>query len=55
MQGVQVDLVAQPGPEGLDEAGGVVAAPVEAAVDLVLDAAAQGLEQGGHGQTRVVT
>src|SRR4029453_15439452 len=41
---------AEPGGEGVHGAGGVEAAAVEAAVDLVLDAAAQGLEQGGGGQ-----
>ena len=35
---VQVDLVAQPDREGVEGAGGVVAAPVEAAVDHLLDA-----------------
>jgi hypothetical protein len=37
-QRVQVDLLAQPRAEPLDGAGGVVAAAVEAPVDLGLDA-----------------
>jgi len=47
---VKVDLVAQAQGEAVHGAGGVVAAAVEAAVDQVLDPAAQGLEQGGGGQ-----
>jgi hypothetical protein len=50
VEGVQVNLVPQPNPEGLDDAGGVVTAAVEAPVDRLLDAAADGLEGGGHGQ-----
>jgi hypothetical protein len=50
VQGVQVDLVAQPGPEGLDEPGGVVAGPVEAAVDRLLDAAAERGQPPGGGE-----
>jgi hypothetical protein len=42
VQGVQVDLVAQAGREPLEGAGGVRAAAVEAAVDQLLDPAAQG-------------
>jgi hypothetical protein len=58
LQGVQVDLVAQPGREGVQGAGGVVAAAVEAAVDQVLDSAAQRRErrrggQGGGGTARL--
>ena len=49
-QGVEVDLVAEAGVERLDRAGGVVAAPVEAPVHGLLDAAADRLEQGGHRQ-----
>jgi hypothetical protein len=49
-QGVQVDLLAQPGAEPLNGPGGVVAAPVEAPVDRLLDAAAGRLEQSGHRQ-----
>jgi hypothetical protein len=49
-QGVQVDLVPQAGAEGGDGLGGVVAAPVEAAVHGGLDAAAGRLEQRRHGQ-----
>src|SRR6266536_6158070 len=49
-QGVQVDLLAQPGAEPLDGLGGVVAAPVEAPVDRLLDAVAGRLERRGHGQ-----
>jgi hypothetical protein len=37
---VKVDLLAQPGREGVHRAGGVIAAAVEAPVDQVLDAAA---------------
>jgi hypothetical protein len=48
-EGVQVDLVAEPGRELLHGAGGVIAAAVEAPVDNQLDAAAQRLEQGGGG------
>jgi hypothetical protein len=44
MQGVQVNLVAQPDPEGLDDAGRVVAAPVEAPGDRLLEAATARLE-----------
>ena len=51
MQGVQVDLVAQPGPEGLDDPGRVVAAAVKPPVHRSLDAAAGRLEQRGHGQS----
>jgi hypothetical protein len=49
-QGVQVDLLAKAGAERLDGLGGVVATPVEAAVDRLLDAAAGRLEHRGHGQ-----
>jgi hypothetical protein len=42
MECVQVDLVSQPHRERLHGAGGVIAAPVEAPVDPVLDSAAQG-------------
>jgi hypothetical protein len=45
-QGVQVDPLAQAGAEGGDRPGGVVAVPVEAAVDRGLDAAAGRLEAG---------
>ncbi len=48
MEGVQVDLVPQPHREPLQGTGRVIAAPVEAPVDKVLDAAAQRLEQRGH-------
>jgi hypothetical protein len=46
-QGLEVDLLAQPGAERL-----VVAAPVEAAVHRLLDAAAGRLEHRSHGQGR---
>src|SRR5215204_5347108 len=49
-EGVQVDLLVQPPAERLDGGRGVVAAPVEAPVDGLLDPAAGRLEQGGHGQ-----
>src|SRR5829696_4508084 len=49
-EGVQVDLLVQLAAERLDGGGGVVAAPVEAPVDGLLDPAAGRLEQGGHGQ-----
>ena len=42
MQGVQVQLVPEPGREALHGLGRVVAAAVEAAVDQGLDPAAQG-------------
>jgi hypothetical protein len=51
-QGVQVDLLAQPGAEGRHCLGGVVAAPVEAPVDRGLDPPAGRLEHRGHGQGR---
>jgi hypothetical protein len=41
LESVQVDLLAQVGGEAGHGAGGVEAAPVEAAVDQVLDPAAQ--------------
>jgi hypothetical protein len=50
-QRVQVDLVAEAGAERLDGPGGVVAAPVEATIYTVLDAAAGWLEQRGHGES----
>jgi hypothetical protein len=46
-QRVQVELLAQARAEGLDGPGRVVAAPVEASVHGVLDAAAGRLEHGG--------
>ena len=46
-QGVQVDLVLEPDAEGVDRLGRVVAAAVKPSVDGLLDASAQGLEQGG--------
>jgi hypothetical protein len=46
---VQVDLVTQPGAERLDGLGHVVAAPVEAPINRLLDSAA-GLKQSSHGQ-----
>src|SRR6266545_4687737 len=47
-QGVQVDLLAQPGTEYLDGPAGVVTASVEAPVDRPLDVAAGRLERRGH-------
>src|SRR5512132_474477 len=49
-EGIEVDLVAQPGAERLDGLGRVVLTPVEAAVNSSLDATPSRLEQGGHGQ-----
>jgi hypothetical protein len=49
-QRVQVDLVAEAGAERLDGPGGVVAAPVEAPIHRLLDAASGRLEQRRHGQ-----
>ena len=51
-QRVELDLVAQPRAEGLDGAGGVVAAPVEAPVDERLDARARRPEQRRHRERR---
>jgi hypothetical protein len=51
-QGGQVHLIAQAGPEPLDDPGCVVAAPVEAPVDRLLDAAAGGREHRRHRQGR---
>jgi hypothetical protein len=50
VQHVQVHLVTQAGPEGLDDPGRVVAAAVEPPFHRGLDAAAGRLEQRGHGQ-----
>jgi hypothetical protein len=50
VEGVQVDLVPQPGRELVDGAGGVIAAAVEAPVDQLLDPAPQRLEQGDGAQ-----
>ena len=44
-EGIEVNLLAQPGGERLDRVGRVVSAPVEAAVNHLLDAAAGRLEQ----------
>src|SRR5258708_29966380 len=44
--GIEVDLVAQLDAERVERARGVVARAIEAAVDRVLDATAQPLEQG---------
>ena len=49
-EGTEVDLVAQAGAERPDSPGHVVAAPVEAPVHRLLDAAAGRLEGRGHGQ-----
>src|SRR6266545_4789963 len=51
-QGVKVDLLMQPGTEHLDGPAGVVATPVEAPVDRLLDAPAGRLERRGHRQGR---
>src|SRR6266545_4691707 len=48
---VEVDLGMQPGAECLDGPGRVVAAPVEAPIDGLLDAPAGRLEQAGDGQS----
>src|SRR5215218_2107381 len=50
VEGVQIQLVPQAGREPLHSPDRVVAAAVEAAVDQVLDPAAQRLEQRRHGQ-----
>src|SRR3954452_12127409 len=47
LQGVEVELVAQPGAEGVERALGVIAAAVEAMVDRGLDTRAQRPEQRG--------
>ena len=49
-QGAQLDLVPQAGAERRHRPGSVIAAPIEASVDQVLDAAPGGLEQGRHDQ-----
>ena len=49
---VEVDLVAQLRAEALQRAGGVVLAPVEAAVDGRLDAMAGGAEERRDGERR---
>jgi hypothetical protein len=46
-EGVKVDRLAQPGAQRRDGPGGVVAAPIEAPVHRLLDAAAGRLEQRG--------
>ncbi len=45
---IQVHPVANCCAKGREGAGGIILAAVEAAVDYLLDARAQGLEQGGN-------
>src|SRR5829696_864081 len=54
-QGVQVDLVAQPGAERLDRSGSVVAAPVEAPVHGLLGATAGWLDSAATARVAAAT
>ncbi len=51
-QRVEIDLVAQPGGEGVDGALGVVAGAGEAAIDRILDPPAQRTEQRNDRERR---